>query len=80
MVAGEESELMLRLGLDFLARRRAIRLSGHGDTTRVAVGDPDVLLFYARSLDRSLGPPAAGASGASASPAPASQQATVAVR
>ncbi len=68
MVAAEEAELTLRLGLEFLARRGAARLSAHsrtpggipgplapgGEGSVVSRGDAELLRFYARSLDRSL--------------------------
>ena len=54
MVADEEAELTLRLGLEFLGRRKAIRAVGNGDGRRIEIADPAVLRFYARSLDKSL--------------------------
>lgn len=50
LVAAEEADLTMRLGLEFLERRNAIRIDGR----RVAIDDGDMLRFYARSLDRSL--------------------------
>lgn len=50
MVAAEESELTLRLGTTFLARRGAVRVADG----RIRIVDPVVLRFYARSLDKSL--------------------------
>lgn len=50
LVAAEEAELTVRLGLEFLEHRQAVRTGGE----RVHIADRDMLRFYARSLDRSL--------------------------
>ena len=54
MVAADEAELTLRLGLEFLIRRGALRLMDRTDESPVLVTDADIVLYYARSLDRSL--------------------------
>lgn len=52
LVSAEEADLTMRLGLEFLGRRNAIRVEG--TTRRVTIADTDMLRFYARSLDRTL--------------------------
>ena len=53
LVAAEEADLTMRLGLEFLERRNAIRTEGR-PAKKVAAADLEMLRFYARSLDRSL--------------------------
>ena len=43
----------MRLGLEFLGRRKAIRTEGQ-PAKRLLVTDNDMLRFYARSIDRTL--------------------------
>ena len=55
LVAAEEAELTMRLGLEFLERRAAVRVHPRlSEPQKVDVRDPFMLRFYARSLDRSL--------------------------
>ena len=45
----------MRLGLEFLERRAAVRVHPRlSEPQKVDVRDPFMLRFYARSLDRSL--------------------------
>jgi len=52
-VAADEADLTMRLGLEFLGRRKAIRTEGQ-PAKRLLVTDNDMLRFYARSIDRTL--------------------------
>ncbi len=54
MVAAEEAELTVRLGVDLLARRKALRVVTSPSGRTVTVADKELVRFYARSLDRSL--------------------------
>lgn len=54
MVAIDEAELSVRLGLEFLVRRGALAVNGSGDDATVRIAGEDVLRYYARSLDRAL--------------------------
>lgn len=57
MVAAEESELTVRLGLDFLRRRKAIRMTGEPGERTITITDRALVEYYARSLAGRVGAP-----------------------